>query len=1273
MYEHDILLSEIAEPEDYVSVGATEESNDDGIESFAGTDFVDELYTNGGELDEHGVSVPVEVQATNKDDFKVDHSKGSFKMKPENFISRTSAPDFDAAQALEMFQRRYTIDYGRKASGSRAANPEDRYFPIFHLDMVGIVGRPLCPITRRSGFFDNVTFTLRYWHSSYAGKHLTANLPFDIRNRTFRIATAASREVWFIVMHPMESQMDDLSGSHGQRRQRQKASRQSSAFERHHSKTLAEYIVEVFTDSELLGEGVEPSWGLNDRRTSILSYDKWTTFQTLFMANWKTFSENHSYDRFWVDNEPAFHTYDCGANIEIEVNEELKDLPMETRLRSESEDENDSDSDSDPDSEIEPEPEPEPEPELASELDPGEPGSETESEHSSELEASGLDAVDDHENSHGDHRGGTVSGGEAPTEGNPAGPENSHNIYQEHLYSGGLEHLRTELEKKYNIDNIDQISYALAADVNCIERTSSNRSSFQQGDVDNGTLSLLADRCALVRHFGGLKGFTFYPLAFHPRYGNFSSPHPPPFLNDICLVMRHNMSYRNNGAEDVLSFGYFHAYSNIKRTIRHSPEDLLPARGIATGALTLPPSEAKQRGYISARQQRLLRTLAGEQTPDQPSLTMPFAREGHRIRAAMSQEQVAFRMEQVVTVRPSKLERGHRHFFSVLHPIFQLMRFFLKEKRAYNTVLRSFLPSVFPTILCSFAKLFELGLAEMHRRFLARAEKGLDLALSEAVAVLDRLGNYCFTGDTRVLMTTVFRPLLTTESLKSCAWPYVSATMLDFRGSSGKLDIVRWPRTKDEEHKPILLHIASLEYHYGRVVAANCHSRVWFGQLGAEDIRHVGSAIKFLGKVIRGFWVPQMVAFMTHQLRIHFNQGARSGRDPAEHIRRSERFGTVLDAWEQSEKPFSSRQFDKLFSGTADDIEPMPLPPPSRSNKARSDFASEIYEACLKGDETAIQAIASKNATWPSMLGEAIRHTREESVTAREWVDAIANQMAEAGIDWVPGYYCKRLTSRRIIQLERVQLSERPAVVLTGPPDSLKRAAMEAELRMAAGGEPAAKRSRKRKINIGCEVPITKVPQMILEGFGKLEKNYDKTDPMAVRHINRARSCLAECLGDPLCDMMLLLALTFGACTVTPHIDEMGAEFHPAAKRKDSDMLAATMVIRMLWFMRREEFPWDDTGGKMLSVGKMTQKIENRGFNNRGLLKLGWVEHNSTTGTRRRTPRTTELKLKSVEELYDDRKRLVSAMKNAEKFISIVFGSDNKIWVARCSSIIQDR
>ncbi|EGU72634.1 hypothetical protein FOXB_16858 [Fusarium oxysporum f. sp. conglutinans Fo5176] len=196
---------------------------------------------------------------------------------------------------------------------------------------------------------------------------------------------------------------------------------------------------------------------------------------------------------------------------------------------------------------------------------------------------------------------------------------------------------------------------------------------------------------------------------------------------------------------------------------------------------------------------------------------------------------------------------------------------------------------------------------------------------------------------------------------------------------------------------------------------------------------------------------------------------------------------------------------------------------------------------------------------------------------------------------------------------------------------------------------------------------------MIQERFGKLENDYTKTDPMAVRHLNQAYNCLIDCLGDPLCDMMLLLALTFGACTVTPHIDERGSEFYPARKRKESDILAATMVIRMLWFMRKEAFLWEDTDERVLSVARMTEETENRAFNNHGLLKFGWVEYKTNTGNRRRTPQTTELQLRSMEELYEDCKCLISAMKNAERFISLVFGSDDEVWVARCYSIIRDR
>ena len=108
---------------------------------------------------------------------------------------------------------------------------------------------------------------------------------------------------------------------------------------------------------------------------------------------------------------------------------------------------------------------------------------------------------------------------------------------------------------------------------------------------------MLADRNMVAKEYSRPCDLTFYPLAFHPAYRNFSSPEPPAFLTDNLLaILKDNMSFENDGA-DVLSCGYFQAYSNIKRSIRHAPDDLLVTKGIATAALTLPESEIK----ISAR------------------------------------------------------------------------------------------------------------------------------------------------------------------------------------------------------------------------------------------------------------------------------------------------------------------------------------------------------------------------------------------------------------------------------------------------------------------------------------------------------------------------------------------------------------------------------------------------------------------------------------------------------------------------------------------------
>lgn len=109
--EPDLLLGKADEFEDYISAGAAEESNDNGIKSFAGTDFMDEFYTNTSDLDKDGRR-PV-TAAKNK--FKIKHASSSFRIKhqytyfpflapllittaftpAENFISRINKPDFD--------------------------------------------------------------------------------------------------------------------------------------------------------------------------------------------------------------------------------------------------------------------------------------------------------------------------------------------------------------------------------------------------------------------------------------------------------------------------------------------------------------------------------------------------------------------------------------------------------------------------------------------------------------------------------------------------------------------------------------------------------------------------------------------------------------------------------------------------------------------------------------------------------------------------------------------------------------------------------------------------------------------------------------------------------------------------------------------------------------------------------------------------------------------------------------------------------------------------
>jgi hypothetical protein len=58
------------------------------------------------------------------------------------------------------------------------------------------------------------------------------------------------------------------------------------------------------------------------------------------------------------------------------------------------------------------------------------------------------------------------------------------------------------------------------------------------------------------------------------------------------------------------------------------------------------------------------------------------------------------------------------------------------------------------------------------------------------------------------------------------AWPYLDPHLLDLRQGEGRLDVMRWPRTKNG--RPIFIQVASLSFHYGPEVVASRHSLIWF-------------------------------------------------------------------------------------------------------------------------------------------------------------------------------------------------------------------------------------------------------------------------------------------------------------------------------------------------------------------------------------------------------------------------------------------------------------
>jgi len=139
--------------------------------------------------------------------------------------------------------------------------------------------------------------------------------------------------------------------------------------------------------------------------------------------------------------------------------------------------------------------------------------------------------------------------------------------------------------------------------------------------------------------------------------------------------------------------------------------------------------------------------------------------------------------------------------------------------------------------------------------------------------------------------------------------------------------------------------------------------------------------------------------------------------------------------------------------------------------------------------------------------------------------------------------------------------------------------------RAAAEASENAKRPRlQRRIDFGCEIPFTKIPQLVDEGLRAQDKQFEKGDGGIREHSCAARHCLDACLGDPLCDLMLMYTVTLASCSVTPTVVD---ERFDVGKKKDDGAFAASLVTRMLWYLEPTEFSWlrgEENGGIILAL-----------------------------------------------------------------------------------------
>ncbi|TVY35629.1 Inner kinetochore subunit [Lachnellula occidentalis] len=128
------------------------------------------------------------------------------------------------------------------------------------------------------------------------------------------------------------------------------------------------------------------------------------------------------------------------------------------------------------------------------------------------------------------------------------------------------------------------------------------------------------------------------------------------------------------------------------------------------------------------------------------------------------------------------------------------------------------------------------------------------------------------------------------------------------------------------------------------------------------------------------------------------------------------------------------------------------------------------------------------------------------------------------------------------------------------------------------------------RIDFGCPTPFETLPPLLEQGFSYLTALTSNQEPAACAHYELARRLLLAHLLEPAGQLIILLALTLGSSTHTPD-GAFGAFI--TMRKKNPSIWAASLAVKMLWFLYPLEFPPPCTPG-IFDIQSMTGKMEHK-------------------------------------------------------------------------------